>query len=741
MAAHVWRFLRAGGFDQVRIESGSDILALDELDMKLWVALACPVAGMEFDTKTLEILDLDHDGRIRASEILETIRWLNLVLKDPEILTGEGEDLPLSAISEETPEGRRVLASARRILASRGKEGADSVLVEDATDTEHVFDQTDFNGDGVIPASAAADAATAQVIEDLIAIYGPVEDRSGKPGIDQDRADRFAGEIESFRSWWDAARTDPAILPLGDVTHAAFLALQTVEDKITDYFERCRLSAFSVPAAEAANPDEDFFAILAQRPLSESREQLRGMALAEIAPSRPLPLAGRLNPTWRAEMDAFRDKAVKPILGEGAELDDAGWAKLLDLFAAHRAWRAGKPNLAIDTLSEDRLVELLPDPHKEELDRLIAQDKALEDEASAIDDVLRLTLLRRYFLTLLNNFVSFREFYTKRSKATFQAGTLYLDGRSSDLCVKVGDVAKHAAMAVLSRIYLAYCECSRPMTGEKMVIAAAFTAGDSDQLMVGRNGLFYGRDGRDWDAVVVRIVEHPISMQQAFLAPYKQMGRFVGEQIEKLAQAKSKMVHDDFSQAISSTATSTVHPGPAPAPAAPAPARPGAPAAPAAAPPPAAAQFDIGRFAGVFAAIGLAIGAIGTALAHVAGTLLGLAWWQMPLALLGLILAISGPSMVIAYVKLRQRNLAPLLDANGWAINARAKINIPFGGSLTHLAKLPPGAERSLNDPYAEKRMPWRLYLALIALIGGAAAAIWLTGGIEKLFHRLLGLL
>src|ERR1700761_4815943 len=101
--------------------------------MKLWVALACPVAGMEFDTKTLEILDLDHDGRIRASEILETVRWLNLVLRDPEILTGEGDALPLAAISEETPEGRRVLASARRILASRGKETADTVTVEDAT--------------------------------------------------------------------------------------------------------------------------------------------------------------------------------------------------------------------------------------------------------------------------------------------------------------------------------------------------------------------------------------------------------------------------------------------------------------------------------------------------------------------------------------------------------------------------------------------------------------------------------
>ncbi len=743
MAAHVWRFFRAGGFDQARIESGADILALDELDMKLWVALACPVAGMEYDSKTLEILDLDHDGRIRASEIIETVRWLKLVLNDPEALIGEDETLPLSVISEQTVEGRRVLASAKRILTSRGKEDADRVTVEDATNTEHVFDQTDFNGDGVVPASAAQDPETAKLIHDLITVFGPVEDRSGKPGIDQDRADRYADEIAGFRTWWEASQTDPAILPLGDATHAAFLALQAVEDKIGDYFERCRLSAFSAPAAEAANPDEDFFAAMAQRPLGESQEQLRGMALAEIAPHRPLPLTERLNPVWRAEMDVFRDKVTKPILGDAAEIDEADWSRLLGTFAAHRAWRAGKPNYAIDVLGETRLIALAGTPNKAELDRLIALDKALEDEASAIDDVLRLTLLRRYFLGLLNNFVSFREFYTKRSKATFQAGTLYLDGRSCDLCVRVGDVAKHAAMATLSRIYLAYCECRRPLTGDTMFIAAAFTAGDSDQLMVGRNGIFYDRLGQDWDAVVVRIVEHPISMQQAFLAPYKQMGRFVGEQVEKLAQAKSKMVHDDFSTAITTTASNAVKlPPAAPAPAVPA--RPGVtPAAAAAAQQQAAAaaQFDIGRFAGVFAAIGLAIGAIGTALAHVAGTFLGLRWWQMPLAIFGLILAVSGPSMVIAYVKLRQRNLAPLLDANGWAINARAKINIPFGGSLTHLAKLPPGAERSLNDPYAERQVPWRLYLALLALIGGAAVAIWLTGGIEKLVHRLAGFL
>lgn len=736
MAGHSWRFLRAGGFDQVRVESGADILALDELDMKLWVALACPVGGMEFDAKTLESLDLDHDGRIRASEIIETVRWLRLVVKDPEVLAGSSDSFPLEAISDQTPEGRRLLASAKRILASRHKPKAKEISIEDAADTEHLFDQTDFNGDGIIPSSAAEDPETAQLIEDLISVYGGLADRSGKPGIDQKTADDFAAELSQFSDWWKQADTDPAILPLGAETYAAFLALQTVEEKIFDYFERCRLSAFSPTAADCANPDKDFFTPLAQQPLSQGLDLLRGMALAEIAPGRPLPLGERLNPVWRQEMEAFRQLVVAPVFGDQViELTEAQWRELLDKFAAHRCWRDGRPILSLDKLGELREREIVNLDRKAELDRLIAKDKALEDEAGAIDDVLRLTLLRRDFLSLLNNFVSFREFYTKRHKATFQAGTLYLDGRSLDLCVKVADVAKHAAMATLSQIYLAYCECRRPVTGESMFIAAAFTAGDSDRLMVGRNGIFYDRLGRDWDAVIVRIVEHPISMRQAFMAPYKQMGRFVGEQIEKLAQAKSKIVHDDLSQAISNTANTAIK-GPSPVPASPN--KPGTPAQAAQAGP---TPFDIGRFAGVFAAIGLAIGAIGTALAHVGAAFLHLAWWQMPMALVGIVVVISGPSMVIAYVKLRQRNLAPLLDANGWAINARVKINIPFGGSLTHLAKLPEGAERSLNDPFAEKQVPWRLYLALLMMAAGAALAVYFYGGIDKLFHRLIGLL
>ena len=122
------------------------------------------------------------------------------------------------------------------------------------------------------------------------------------------------------------------------------------------------------------------------------------------------------------------------------------------------------------------------------------------------------------------NFVNFRDFYGRKDKAIFQAGTLYLDQRSCDLCLTVEDAGKHAAMAGLAGTYLAYCDCYRKGTGEKMQIVAAFTGGDSDNLMVGRNGIFFDRKGRDWDATITKIVDNPISIRQAFLVAVQEAG-------------------------------------------------------------------------------------------------------------------------------------------------------------------------------------------------------------------------
>jgi MFS family permease len=140
---------------------------------------------------------------------------------------------------------------------------------------------------------------------------------------------------------------------------------------------------------------------------------------------------------------------------------------------------------------------------------------------------------------------------------------------------------------------------------------------------------------------------------------------------------------------------------------------------------------------GTVAALGVAFGAIGGFFAAVAT--LGKDLWAQGVfamvgAILGIMLLISGPSLVMTYIKLRKRNLGPILDANGWAVNAKARINVPFGTRLTAIAELPPGSTRDLVDPFEETRRPWRLYLvlALTAYMGWQWSAGRLDSNLPK---------
>jgi len=713
--SHQWSFFSAGGFDQVRLESGADIASLGELDPKLWVALACPTKGLELDPKTLALLDTDGDGRVRVPEVVAAAKWATSMLKTPDSLIKGLPTLPLSAINDASPEGAQVLASAKEILKNLGKADAKEISCADTADTVKIFSQTLFNGDGVVPAeSAEGDAATTQVIKDVMATVGVTKDASGKDGITKAQLDAFFTEAKALLEWWQKGEADAkAVLPLKDDTRAAYDALAVVRGRIDDYFARCALAAYDAKAQGALNPPEAQYVALATAELGATHATLKTFPLARAEALRPLPLEAGVNPAWAAELKTFREKTVTPLLGQMDALTHADWLKLTALLAPHQAWLATRPPGKAEALGIARVRALVNGDARAKVEALLAKDQALEPQAKAIAQVDRLAHYAKDLGRFLDNFVSFRTFYGRQGPATFQAGTLYLDGRSCDLCLWVDDPGKHAALAGQSMAYLAYCELTRKGSAEKRTVAAAFTGGDSDFLMVGRNGVFYDRAGQDWDATITKVVEQPISLRQAFWSPYKRLGKFVSDSIEKFAGDRDKEASVQLNAGVASTAKAD-------------------PAAKEQKPP-----VDIAKFVGIFAAIGLAVGAVGSAAAAIVSGFLQLAVWQMPIAIAGAMLLISGPSMLLAAMKLRQRNLAPLLDASGWAINTRARINLPFGASLTHLAQLPKGSSRSLEDPFAEKGRPWGLYLFLAAVVG---AVSWLLahGYLDRWIEQML---
>ena len=122
----------------------------------------------------------------------------------------------------------------------------------------------------------------------------------------------------------------------------------------------------------------------------------------------------------------------------------------------------------------------------------------------------------------------------------------------------------------------------------------------------------------------------------------------------------------------------------------------------------------------MLAAGGIALGAVGAGLASLFDTLKALAWWELPLVIGGLMLMISIPSMMIAWLKIRKRTLAPLLDASGWAVNGRTLISAKLGRSLTTSATLPVSAHCQFDERNQARKWLWlALGIALFATIVG----------------------
>lgn len=697
--SHRWRFRRVGGVEQVVLESGADLLRLDTLDQKLWVALSCPTHGLEFDEKTLRLIDSDEDGRIRPPELIAALKWAGARLTTPDSLLSGDAALPLAEISEDSEGGKLLIAAARRILKSLGKGEAESISVEETSQAASLFAKLPFNGDGVAPPSVAEEPAIRTLMTEIVATVGGETDRSGELGVTAAKLGEFFREIDAFVSWWRAGvaeSSSPDRLPLGERTPEGYQIFARVKDKIDDYFARCRLSDYDPRATSHVNQPEKDYADMAGKSLASLPEEMAARPLAMIDGTRPLLLGKGLNPAWEAAVEAFRREVIVPLLGDMHELREEDWLTIKQKFAVYESWLRAKQGASVEHLGLPRIEEIVLQNERAAVQALIERDLRRAGEAAALQNLDRLARFHRDLYKLTRNFVSFYYFFSRGERAIFQAGTLFLDSRSCDLCVQVSDPNAHAVLANLSRCFIAYCECRRPGV-PAIKIAAVFSNGDSDNLMVGRNGVFYDRKGLDWDATIVRVVENPISIRQAFWAPYKKFARFVDEQLAKRAALADEVA----TQRMAGAAETTAHAD-----------RRGKPAEP-------LRKVDVGTVA----AIGVALGSIGTFVTLILIRMIEFGPW-LPFAFVGIVLVISCPSMFLAWLKLRQRTLGPILDANGWAINGRVKIGVGLARSLTGVQRLPQGAVRELPDSIdggaRKRRFLWLLAILAATLLAFA---------------------
>lgn len=723
-----WRYCSVGGVMRVKIETGEDIAHLKELDQKMWTVLSCPTKGLEFPEKTLGFLDSDNDGKIRVNEIVAASEWLCNVLKNPDYILKGADNIPFDEFNDDSEEGHKLKVTAQQILSTLGLE-KDAISIADVSDSMAIFSKTRFNGDGVITLASTEDEDLKKIIQSIMDVIGKCADRSGEDGVNAEQIEQFYAGLTDFIAWKNAANKDN--YPYGDNTEAALAACEVIKDKVADFFMRCKFVVFDEDCTNALDVSVDKVSAISNNNLATCSEEIASYPLARPRKDCMLPITEGINPAWEAAFNAVKNLVLDVDFAGRDSISESEWNSILAKFASYNDWKASKKGEVVESIDLEYLKLIETGNRKADLLALIDQDLSVAGEVEAISSVEKLLYITRDFYKLLKNYVIFSDFYNRNPgfEAIFQVGQLYIDQRCCDLCIRVDDMSKHADMAGMSGMYLLYCNCVSKTKNKTMDIVAVLTEGNVDNLRVGKNAIFYDRDGCDWDAVVTKIVDNPISIKQAFWSPYRKFWNWVTEKINKSASEKESSSFDKMTanaqskldQTKADLAAAKDNPDVVPE-------KKTAPA------------FDIAKFAGIFAAIGMAVG-------FIADALLGLAkgisehWYNLPLLIIGVILIISGPSMFIAWSKLRKRNLGPVLNANGWAINSQILVNASFGATLTSLANYPKFDLKTMKDPFVNKETPkWKKWLIAIAIILVVAfAALFFTDNLKFIglpFHK-----
>jgi hypothetical protein len=615
-----WQYCSLGGTKRVCITRGEDIAHLAELDQKLWTVLSCPVKGLELDERTLDLIDYDRDGKIRAEEVITAANWLCSVVKDKNAILLGHDYIDLADFNTDNEEGVQMRDCASELLKIMGLEKTTISLPE---------------------------------LNEFLSNY---DENSQK-------------ELESTLENLSVSKN-----PYGANSDDAVAAVDAIRDKVTDYFLRCKFIQFHDDCAVALDVSAEKVAEISEKNFATNIEEISKYPLSKPRADALLPINEGINPAWQSQFAKVKELVLDVDYPGKETITEAEWnavvAKIDEYIAA-----------------KDEETKAINKGH----------DEKLENEHDVIKPLERLLHLYRDFYTLLRNYVAMVDFYNKDIPAVFQAGQLYIDSRRLDLCLKVGpDVAKHIDNSELSDMFLIYCKCVSRVKNETMNIVAVLTSGDINNIRVGKNAVFYDNQGQDWDAVVTHIKENPISVREAFWSPYRKFGRWCKEKFTKSAEEKEAAAFENLTAKADATTSAVAAPG----------------AAPAAAKKP----FDIAKFAGIFAAIGMAIGFLLNALTGILGAVFH-SWLSAIIFIVIVMLCISGPSMVLAWIKLRGRNLGPVLNANGWAINSKIIVNSRFGRTLTQRAKYP--AVVMSKDPYAPmpKWLIWLIFILIVLVI------------------------
>lgn len=700
-------YRRFGGSTHVRIDTFAELKEAVSIPETQWVATSAPLSSFVADQRFLELLDADGNKRLRVDELQAAVHWMATMFERE---GGVDSRAAMLTLSDLTPAAEPLKSAAVAVLDVVNATDRNSITLTQIREAEAPLRAAGRNGDGIV--------APEHLPEPLRTLATTIMKTAEATKNRADKAGLAPATLENFRKERDLLLAHlqkkneifGAVAVTGMDSLAWARRVDAVADRLDEHFLLCRLVASQPDARERFRLAADRIeGLVGNRGAMEA-----ALAALPIAPPDPSGVLSwstlHRGPSYE-QLLAFAKEVAGPVVGQSEYLSEQQWRELHKKAAAILEWQSTfdkSPVAAADVAAID----------DKDLDALkAAQDRDLEDKKhlDAIADLEKLVLFQRFILDIANSFMAMPDLYTSH-RAMYERGWAVLAGRRYELSLLVPDFAAHKTHTEKGTTCVVYGKVQDKDGGVTFDVVMPKTRGWSNEISVGKRGVFYDRDSKEFDIVVTHLVRQPVSVMEAALTPFLRIGEFLNEKLESMNAGVDDAVKKQ-SAALGKqidTAKAAVVPGTTP-PASPAP----APATPT--PAPAAAAPASPAMGNALAMGGLAVAAVGSSVAFIAAQLKALSVGDLvSIVMLGF-LAIAAPSGFVGWLKLRKRNLAQLLEGSGWALNDRLRVTKNLAARITQTPSRVKGSRLEIMQtppaPGEQEDSDWAWKLGLVIAI------------------------
>ncbi len=662
------KFVRTAKNYQLVIKDGNDLKSALLLDEALWVAVSAPISDYTCDAKFLEYVNLNKSRSISSEEVKKAIQWLLDVYPHPEKIDGNFDGKQVLDELSDSDAAKIVRHSADYINKDLSCADPKTIDLETVREFQKKLTTRPLNGDGVISTLAATVTKDANrtadmdsLVKDVAAATGGSVDLDGTTGMTQAQFQSVWDAIPGYLAWKDtgkipAGKDATDVMVMGAQTPDLLTLLDEHAPLVDEFFKLCALRKFDQRFEGKVLESDGKPAVIDPTAWPGIESHLKAMPICQpTSGTAEIPVGDLdyINPLYREWWGKMANALIRPVLGgDVAMLTPAGWAQILAKLAPFRAYLAAKPTAMLDAIPEERLrhyVSLTDLP--ELVDDLTKRDVAVADilkEAAAVEQLL---LYRALLVPFCNNFVNFLSLYEGKCDSLVNRGRIVIDGRWFNSTYPVNDIAAHAALASQSNLFIIYFEVET--LPKPTNLCAPVTIGDKGCLVVGKRGIYFDRNGKEYNAKIVKVIENPVCIKEALLAPFTKAGKMIEDKVAAMSNASQTAIEGQMASTINNPEEA---------------AKKAAEEAKEAANKP---KPDKGN---MMMGLGVMFAALSSAVAFICKTFSSMSWVSIVVSIVCVLAVLLLPISLLAILKLRRQDLSMLLEGNGWALNKRLKL-------------------------------------------------------------------